>query len=46
MENLSTAADSDDGDNKLGHVGQLCFLGRFGFQWPLATLEVEITNSP
>lgn len=26
---MATAADSDDGDNKLGHVGQLCFLRAF-----------------
>lgn len=31
-EAVATGADRDDGDNMLGHVGQLCFLGSFGFQ--------------
>lgn len=41
---MATAADTDDGDNKMGHVGQLCFFVRFGFQWLLAILGYEKTK--
>lgn len=36
---MVTAADSDDGDNKLAHC-RSALLFRVGFQWPLAKLGV------